>query len=189
MEQFRNELSEALCYLLTDSSRLSDFQLEALTTLLQRTMKARKEGLGPIDYNQPRQTALLVVEYALGKELILKETADQQMKLLRERNYELLFDRTGKLAEERKRLEREKAEFDSEKKRFSSQKAAFEEASGERLVTIVLDRFRSGLIQSHTCQNCGSAIAYQRGQNAYATELLGCPFCMGSLRRRNKWPE
>lgn len=61
----------------------SSFGSQSRDRICLSTTKARRDGRRlHIDYEQLRQKALLVAEDALGKRLVLKETADEQLIVL-----------------------------------------------------------------------------------------------------------
>jgi rubrerythrin len=182
---------------LTDPSKTTDLQLGNLATKLRDIMRARREAHGlPIDYEQLRQETIVTMEYALGKKLIPKETADSQAGLIHEKYQELLLNRVSKIANEKLRLQKREtdlkkneADLESRKDELALAKAEFQNASNEKLLTLALGQFRSGLINVFTCQNCGCIFAYQLGKKGSATYRMICPCCLvGPVRQRNKWP-
>jgi DNA repair exonuclease SbcCD ATPase subunit len=187
-ERFRIELSDALFSLLMNPSTATGSQLTDLIAALQAVDRARNETVGlPIDYGQLRERAILVVENVLGKKLVLRETMENGLRLLRDKNTELLFDRLGNIARERIELDRTKTELDLEKKNLMSERTEFEESSNEKLLSTVVGQFGKGLIYSKTCEDCRTTFAFQLGKGALRKDLSFCPFCLvGSLRERRK---
>ena len=187
-ETFRIELFDSLFALLMDPSGATDSQLRDLIASLEAIVKTRNEtGRLPIDYGEVKERAVIVFENVLGRKWILKETADNMLRLLSDRNMELLFDRAGRIANERIELQREKADLVLKKKNLALEEMEFEESSNEKLLSTVLSHLGKGLVYSKTCEDCGTTFAYQLGKGDFTKHPFLCPFCLvGSLREHRK---
>jgi hypothetical protein len=178
--QGRVDLCEAFFKLLTDTSAVTDEQLERFCHQVLLIMSSRKLAQNlPIDYSQLRGESIILVQSALGKRLVPKEVVEEEMRALREQNTDLMLDKLGKIEQETIKLKLRESVLESKEKEFK-------QATLEK--TLVLSNRTGGEVHSIACNQCGSTFAYQMGPKAMPRVLLRCPFCSPGVLRRAPIP-
>ena len=157
----RIEFAEALCELFQEMPRISSELLELIWKLLWIYETGFKHVGFPIDYSEARETAIRLLEQAIGKGVVLREKFDKAV----QQYDDLMLDKLGKMERERDKL--------------VEMQAGVGQLMVENGVQVALSLESKGLIGKYKCSRCKVIIVHSIMSPRH--QLKACPFCQANL--------
>jgi chromosome segregation ATPase len=172
-EAHRIKFAEALSQLFGDISQVPPellFEVMAHLNMIIET-KLNPAAMYPIDYTEAKERALSLLEHALGKSLVRRETYDEMLHSTVQKYDDLMLDRLGKMERERDKLSQEKIQLAAEKR-------SLQDTAVEKVLQAALNLQAKGVIKIFKCKGCGRTMAFTVADSH--NDLPRCPFCQAS---------